>query len=338
MICIRNGTVDSRNRARTATRAANTSPASAIALSAMILGTAALLYSAQPLRHVSLPAVATNWLGPIVESVTPAWLEGETHTHAPENVATLFARIDYRLDEVRASGEVPRLFLASLPPELAEQKSADRRKVMFVQTTLPLILHANEMILRDRARVILLRDKMDSGEALDDIDQDWLQRLATRHGLAQPDFSALLARVDVVPPSLALAQAAQESGWGSSRFAHEGRALYGQRTFSGEEGMVPTCRESGTNFKVRGFAYLVDCVQSYTSNLNTHEAYNTFRKLRAKMRADGLTLNGHDFAQTLDNYSEERDSYVRALRAIIKSNDFGAYDSARLSERIARAS
>jgi len=171
----------------------------------------------------------------------------------------LFRTIGYEIDGVRVHGEVPRLFLASLPQDLRHEPRADLRKTTFIKSTLPLILHVNELILQDRARLVSLRDQAAEGRLPAEEDQRWLEEIADRYGSQSADPAVLLTHVDIVPPSLAIAQAAEESGWGTSRFAREGNALFGQRAYKAhKKGIVPMERAEGKSFRVRGFDHLID--------------------------------------------------------------------------------
>lgn len=251
---------------------------------------------------------------------------------ASAKIRDLYQRIGYRLDQVREQGKVPRVFLASLPGDIGAIRQPSERKRFFIKTALPLILLVNETILRDRRKIAGLRDRPDG--VLTSSEKDWLARIAGQHGMKQPDFpdfKELLRRVDVIPPSLALAQSAEESGWGTSRFAREGNALFGQRIWGDADGLVPLGRADGDKYKVRAFKHLLASVRSYARNLNGHFAYGLFRKERALMRARNSAVDGSLLAGTLGAYSERGDAYIETIRLIIRANDFSKYDRARLS-------
>lgn len=240
-----------------------------------------------------------------------------------------FDRIGYRLAAVSADGEpVPRILLAKMPRDLGEFGTVDMRKRIFLRIMLPLVLEVNGAILRERKKLLDLKARAERGD-LGAADRDWLDRLADNYGLADPDIAVLLDRVDIVPVSLALAQAAEESGWGTSRFTREGNALFGQWTFSGN-GLVPR-RAEDAPYRVRAFSTLAEAVRAYSHNLNTHRAYAEFRRKRAAMRAADAPLDGYALAGTLRQYSERREEYVRSLRSIIVANDLQALDMARLA-------
>jgi len=243
------------------------------------------------------------------------------------------AAIGYRLQDVRRHGEVPSIFIRTLPVDLGQIRHADERKRTFIKLALPLILHANDLIRQDRERVVSLHLRTLNGEFISIGDKAWLADKMTQYGVKSLDYDELLRRVDVIPPSLALAQSAEESGWGTSRFAREGNALFGQRIWREGAGMVPEKRVAGKKFRVRAFDRLIDGVKSYAGNLNTHFAYDGFRKMRAAMRQSGKQLNGVDLATALRQYSERGDDYIRTIHAIIRVNELTEYDAVRLRDR-----
>lgn len=250
-----------------------------------------------------------------------------------ETLSQFFRRVNYALDHVRRHGRVPPLFVSSVPHDMIDFGMASDRKAMFIKMTLPLILYVNQRIELQRVRLQYLRAIGHSGIPIGAKDREWLAGMAHRYGGAG-DIDGLLDRVDVIPPSLALAQAAVESGWGTSRFAREGNALFGQRVFRGDDGIVPSGREDGERYRVRVFDALVDGVRAYAFNLNTHPAYESFRAERARMRDAAGTLNGPGLAETLAMYSVQREAYVEALQKIIRVNGLGAFDGARLGDYI----
>ena len=251
----------------------------------------------------------------------------------PLKLQPLFEKIGYRLENVRRYGDVPRLFLASLPADFHDIQQPKDRKILFIKMALPLILHANEMILWDRKIIMDLLDKSRMGKTIGTGEQAWLNKKAQEYGLAEPDLTELVRRIDVIPPSLALAQAAEESGWGTSRFAREGNAIFGQRTWRGNNGMEPERREEGETFKVRAFNRLIDGVMSYTRNLNGHIAYDEFRRARGAQRRSGADLDGYKLATNLKRYSERGEAYIETIQMLIRVNNLQAFDKARLSDQ-----
>jgi Bax protein len=226
----------------------------------------------------------------------------------------------YTLDSAReAKVDVPRLYAARLPRDLPELDSIDTRKQVFVKMLLPLILAENERILAERERVERLRDRLAEELPLMPADAMWLDAVAERYGVTDTGpkrLAELLRRVDAVPPSLALGQAALETGWGTSNVAQRGHAMFGQMDSEGEY--------------VRRFNHLAHAIEAYAINLNTHRAYRHFRTKRADMRVKAQTLDGYDLALTLSRYSERKMDYVRDVRSIIRANKLRPLDAARL--------
>jgi len=171
-------------------------------------------------------------------------------------------------------------------------------------------------------------------------DRLWLARLATSYGVVedesspvdQPALDELILRVDVVPVSLALSQCAEESGWGTSRFAAEGNALFGQWTWSGK-GIKPEQQRSGMgDYRIAAFETPLGSVMAYMVNLNTHAAYEKLRARRAEMRARGERISGWELAKTLDRYSERGQAYVDSLHGIMRVNQLDPADDAFLGD------
>ncbi|HEY9078675.1 glucosaminidase domain-containing protein [Magnetovibrio sp.] len=242
--------------------------------------------------------------------------------------------LDYDLTAVsQGYAGVPRLSLISLPENLDQIRETEQRKAVFFKSVLPLVLQVNEQIVADRARLWELHAQKQSGSKLKALDRLWLAAMAERYGTRRGDIAALLSHHDVVPPSLALAQAATESAWGTSRFVREGNAMFGEWTFEDDhKGIVPNERLAGKSHRVRAFDSLYDSVQSYVTNLNKHRAYKEFRALRAEMRAKGQTVSGMRLASALHRYSERGAAYVSELHSIIAGNDLSLLDGARLNE------
>jgi Bax protein len=218
---------------------------------------------------------------------------------------------------------VPHIFQAALPADFADPRQVAARKDRFVMLVLPHVLRVNEEIAAERQRLMRIR-----GAELSAEDRAWLSWIAERYGTE--DVDELRRRIDIIPPSLALAQAAEESGWGSSRFAHQGNALFGQRTAGDEFGIVPMERAAAEGIRVRAYEDLGAAVRSYARNLNTHTAYVDFRDARASARTKGSTPSGHRLAETLLRYSERGEAYVNSLRAIIRMNRLEGFDAAKL--------
>lgn len=238
----------------------------------------------------------------------------------------------YSLADVRVgAAQVPRAFLAGLPADALQDAEFAARKDIFVRTILPLVLRSNEAIQADRARLLELFERRDSGETLPRKERAWLSRLSNRYGGPTDDLVALARRVDVIPPSLALTQAAIESAWGTSRFALEGNALYGIRTFRQAPALVPEQRDNGARFGVRRYARLADSVRGYMHTLNTHAAYREFRGVRAELRANG-PIDAKELLPSLESYAEDS-GYLKLLDKVIREGRFWEFDRASLANR-----
>ena len=196
------------------------------------------------------------------------------------------------------------------------------RKAAFIAAVTPIVMAVDAAILRDRARLVAVREHLAQGCALDAGSAIWLDDLAGHYGGNAQNIETLLAKVDVIPPSLAVAQAAIESGWGTSRFAAEGNALFGERVWS-ERIANMMAREAAV--RVRAFSSLYESVERYTLNLNTNPAYAGFRDVRAGLREREGAVTGIPLAATLTKYSERR-SYVNDIVATIRANGLQPLD------------
>jgi Bax protein len=236
---------------------------------------------------------------------------------AAGDLYALFVERGYSLGALRRGDEpVPRLVVEQLPGDLAELDSIDLRKSVFIKSLLPLLLLENERIAAERERLLAIVERVGPPDATDTA---FLEELAERYDSGSGNARELLRRVDVVPVSLALAQAALESGWGTSRGAKDGHSVFGHMRFGvDDEG------------RVRHFADLPTSVEAYALNLNTHRAYAEFRRARAALRAEGKPFDGHLLAQHLHRYSERRMDYVRDVRSVMRANALRSLDQAKL--------
>lgn len=250
-------------------------------------------------------------------------------------VAAYFAELNYTLPEVRASrGTVPRVFLADVPSDLGAVRDVKRRKSLFIRIVLPLVLAENERLYRKQQALLTVREHMRQGAPLMPQTERWLAEEYGLYGVAVGDIDALIERVDAVPPSLGVAQAAIESAWGTSRFARQGNALFGQWTWKEEQaGIVPLERDAGTAHRIRAFESLQDSVRAYIHTLNSHWAYEGFRERRARMRGEDRqgALDGVALAAELGRYSVKEQVYVEDLRRLIRVNQLHHFDRAALA-------
>lgn len=276
---------------------------------------------------------------PAVQAATIQTLAEPVKVASADRLARLFDRLGYHLEAVGENGlPVPSIELAALPEDLDEIRSIDERKALFIRAVLPVVLRASEAVLGDRAALEAMIATLEEGGGLGPRELDGFRRLAERYAMpdATPDLAgmrSLLPRVDVVPVSLAVAQAIKESGWGTSRFARTGNALFGQWTWDPAAGILPVERPAGRSHRVRSFRSLADSAQAYLFNLNTHPAYEGFRKARAAARAESGGLpEAHRLAGHLTRYSERRQAYVQEIVGLIRHNRLDRLDDAELGE------
>ena len=218
--------------------------------------------------------------------------------------------VDLKVGELK----IPRVFLASLPGDLHSVPNIGQRKVVFVTVVLAHVLWVNDQLREHRARILRLRKANLSGKVLRHRDRRWLERIAGESRTKPMAFGDLLRRVDIVPPRLAVAQAVQESGWGTSRFARTGNALFGQHAPVGA-GAITARGDARVGLKA--FDTIQRSVLGYMQNLNSHPAYGQFRTIREKMRRDEKPINAMVLAGSLARYSEEGRLYVDRLRKIM---------------------
>ena len=252
-------------------------------------------------------------------------LETDTVRLNASTIKQLFEDTNYTLDDVRKTKLVKPVALTLLPNEIKMIESTTKRKEFFIQIVLPLILKENNNIRLDRKRLFSIINKNNNT----DLEKKWLDKKYKQYGIPSKDLSSLKIRMDEIPVSLALAQAAKETGWGTSRFAQEGNALFGQWTWSGE-GLKPKDADKDQGHKVMKFNVLQASVRAYQRNLNTHSTYKEFRRERAKLRDQGKELNSLVLSQFLDQYAETGNQYVEVLQKIIKQNNLQDFDDAKL--------
>ena len=252
-------------------------------------------------------------------------LEVDTVRLNASTIKQLFEDTKYTLEDVREKKLVKPVALTLLPNEIKMIESTKKRKEFFIQIVLPLILKENNNIRIDRKRLFSIINKSNNS----DLEKKWLAKKYKQYGIPSKDLSTLKIRMDEIPVSLALAQAAKETGWGTSRFALEGNALFGQWTWSGE-GLRPKESDKNEGHKVMKFNVLQASVRAYQRNLNTHSSYIDFRKARAELRDNGKTLDSLVLAEYLDKYAETGDKYVEVLKKIITQNSLKDFDDAKL--------
>ena len=252
-------------------------------------------------------------------------LESDSVRLSASTIKQLFEETDYNLKDVRKKKLVKPVALTLLPQEIKMIENTKKRKEFFIQIVLPLIIKENNNIRLDRKTLFSIINKSNNTKA----EKQWLEKKYKQYGVSSRDLSTLKIRMDEIPVSLAIAQAAKETGWGTSRFAQEGNALFGQWTWSGE-GLKPKDADEGKGHKVMKFNVLQASVRAYQRNLNTHRTYREFRKARAELRDLNKPLDSMQLSKYLNKYAETGNQYVEVLQKIIEQNNLKDFDDAKL--------
>ena len=240
-------------------------------------------------------------------------------------IQELFKSTNYNLDDVRKNKLVKPVSLTLLPEEIIKIENSTKRKNLFIQIILHLIIKENNYIKQDRKKLFSILNKNKNSK----IEKRWLELKFKQYGVMNKDVFTLKIRMDEIPVSMAIAQAAKETGWGTSRFAQEGNALFGQWTWSGE-GIKPAGADDGSTHKVMKFKILQASVKAYQRNLNTHSSYKEFRSARAELRDNKKELDSLLLSNYLDRYAETGKQYVKILQQIIRQNQLTDFDDAKL--------
>ena len=252
-------------------------------------------------------------------------LPEDTVRLSASTIEQLFKDTNYSLSEVRRTKKVKPIRLSLLPNEMKSIENSGKRKNLFIKIILPLVLEENNRIIIDRKKLFTILNKNKNSK--DEI--KWLNQKFKQYGVVNKDLATLKVRMDIIPVSLAIAQAAKETGWGTSRFAIEGNALFGQWTWSGE-GIKPAGADTDATYKVMKFNVLKASVRAYQRNLNTHSSYKKFRFVRAQLRDDNKKLDSLKLAEYLDNYAQTGTEYTKVLKKIIQQNQLKDFDEVKL--------
>ena len=231
----------------------------------------------------------------------------------------------FKIEEIKQNNIIPYVAISKLPDDLKKIKSIKSRKELFIKITLPLIVKENDKLTKLNRKIKKIKSSLDiisRDEAL------WVKELMLEYEANSLDN--LIIKVDSIPVSLALAQAVIESGWGTSRFAYEGNALFGQYIWDSQtSGIVPNERETNAKYKIKSFDTLRESVASYMKNLNTNFHYNEFRLNRFILRSNNISLDGALLAEYLYNYSIEED-YINKIKEIIQTNNFNDFENIKI--------
>ncbi len=246
-----------------------------------------------------------------------------------QTVLSLFEDVEYDLNTVRYEKTVKPIYFTQFPKDLDEIQSVQLKKETFIKIVLPLIVAENEKILDDRLK---LKD-ISSRKITSDDEKQWLRQKFLEYKIKKSDVEELKIRMDIIPASIALAQAAKESGWGTSRFALEGNAIFGQWTWNGA-GIEPLLKDKSKNHKILRFPILRASVKAYKNNLNTHKGYVKFREKRKQLRDKNKKIHGLKLTQTLENYAQAGSEYTKILAQIIVQNRLMDFEPVRLENSI----
>lgn len=242
----------------------------------------------------------------------------ETANLPPLAAADIHKGLAYGLDEVATQKIAPPVFVKSLDVDLNRIPDVAEKKRTFFRILLPIIARENDRIRAERRKIAV------GGRVVP-------AALYRKYGVREGDIAMLRQRADVVPASLILAQAALESGWGTSRFARHGNNFFGMRTY--DEDVPGIDPHEADGFKLRSFKDIAASVRAYIGNMNTHSAYEKLREERAKMRKAGEIPRGRALAAYLTAYSEIPEKYGARLREMIDLNGLDRFDGVRLAER-----
>jgi len=247
-----------------------------------------------------------------------------------DELAGFFRDVSFTLlTDIRQGEAVPAIKVDRVPADLGN-KDGFERKQLFITAILPVVLEVNQRVLADREQLLALRDKLAADPlSMGPIERIWLDDLADRYDTTPDRIDELVRRVDIVPPSMAIAQGGVESGWGTSFAARTGNALFGQIQVVGRHSVdVPWKPGNGMP---QPFSSVGEATDAYIANLNTHPAYAGFRAARAAARERSEQLEGYRLIGTLLSYSERGLQYVQFVRQIMRENDLHDFDAAKLS-------
>ena len=252
-------------------------------------------------------------------------LENQAVSLDTQITLNLFENLKYDLKKIRQGQPVKPIYLSQLPKDLDRLKNTKIKKDTFIKIVMPLILDENNKILENRKKLFKILGKSTNSMG----EKRWLKRRFKEYEIKKGDITELKVRMDIIPPSIAIAQAAIESGWGTSRFALEGNAMFGQWTWS-KNGIEPTEKSENQDHKILKFSMLRSSVKAYKNNLNTHRGYREFREKRAELRKNNKKISGLKLVNYLHNYAATGKEYTKSLKKTIDQNKLTDFDDATL--------
>lgn len=274
--------------------------------------------------HVMIYLFTLLLCGCKIQDSTSANLTQTVKPTSYAQIQQLFDQFDYSWTTLDQG--VPDITVHNFPADLSTVANVKQKKHLFFLSLLPMVLTQNEKVLQQRDQLKRLLTQYDKTQTLSARDKDWIKRLMKQYRFSNDPLNngahrkQLLSRVDMIPTALVLAQAANESAYGTSRFAQQANNIFGEWTFIPGTGIVPKGRPAGETYEVKKFSSLSDSIQSYINNLNSHHAYSELRASRETMRSNQQPLQGFYLAEGLLNYSTRRDAYVTEIQTMINYN------------------
>ncbi|MDC3171728.1 glucosaminidase domain-containing protein [Pelagibacteraceae bacterium] len=271
---------------------------------------------------------------PIIELKEPGFnstqqlkITVEKNDLSTKDLNNIFEKHAYLIESVRKIKQVPDITINKFPNDFNEINSTKVKKSLFIKSLLPLIIRENNKILDTRNRIIKIQST--PVNYIKRSDGLWLKKQYIKYKVKNHNFNDLLLRVDTVPVSIALAQAAIESGWGTSRFVTEGNALFGQWSWNKGSGIVPIERDIAETYEIKAFDSLGGSIASYMKNLNTNNNYADFRKFRNEFKSNGDIFDSLMLLKFLVKYAEN-ENYSNILEKIIVKNKLKDFDEVKI--------
>ena len=251
----------------------------------------------------------------------------DNYDFTTQDLKNIFDEQKYYISSVRDKKLVPNISINKFPKDFSLISSTKDKKSLFIRSLLPLIIVENNKIIDANKRIKKINNSTFEYIARDDA--LWLKKQYVSYKVKSHHIDELLTKVDIIPVSIALAQAAIESGWGTSRFVTEGNALFGQWSWFKGSGIVPEKRDINETYEIKSFKNLRQSVAAYMNNLNSHNNYSEFRVVRNDYRVNKKEINPINLLNFLSNYAENSE-YSKILEKIIKKNNLQEFDQVEI--------
>jgi Bax protein len=217
---------------------------------------------------------------------------------------------------------------STLLPDFSSINQTPERKTQFLAMLRPLIDEKNAKLMKSRERLLKIETEWETAQTITGVNKRNLEKLREKFHVSYETYpedakaiEILLLRVDVIPTAMVLAQAAVESGWGTSRFAEQAHNLFGQWCYKPGCGLIPGKRAAGAKHEVKKFNNVEESLTAYFNNINTHSAYRPWRQLREQLRDTPAQFTGHMMVAELGKYSGRGSAYIHELRTVINGNN-----------------